>query len=212
MKLKIIIPSIFSFDLKIISKDIEKILSSQEANAIHFDGLDGLAELKNLMEKYKTIADIHSLTDRPLEDLKKIIKMDMNLDVRLAMHLETKTDVNEFINLARENNISPGLAIKLSTPITEKFKSYSEFDYFHLICNGEPANLKAFQYSVFEKISALRSIIPDAQITLDCGIKEEYITPAVNAGATNLIIGSAIFKNINPFETIKKFNRMIHKI
>ncbi|KKR60779.1 MAG: Ribulose-phosphate 3-epimerase [Parcubacteria group bacterium GW2011_GWA2_40_37] len=211
MKPKIIIPSIFNFDLKIITKDIEKILSNKEAKMIHFDGLSGLAELKILMAKYKSTADVHSLTDRPLEDLKKIIKMNTDLSIRISMHLETETDIHEFIDMARQNKISPGLAIKLSTPITQKFKLYSGFDYFHLICNDELSNLNTFQYSVLDKVIALRAIIPNAKITLDCGIKEEHIIPSIETGVNNLIMGSAIFKSADPFDTIKKFNQIIYQ-
>lgn len=211
MKPKIIIPSIFNFDLKIITKDIEKILSNKEANMIHFDGLSGLAELEILMGKYNSIADVHSLTETPLEDLKKIIKMNMNLSIRVSMHLETETDIYEFIDTARQNKISPGLAIKLSTPITQKFESYSGFDYFHLICNDELSNLNTFQYSVLDKVIALRAIIPNAKITLDCGVKEEHIIPSIKIGVNNLIIGSAIFKSTDPFDTIKKFNQIIYQ-
>ena len=219
MNVKPIIPSPYNFDLSEIMSSLEAICKSGKANAIHFDVLDkdfsdknydGLADLiklKDLLLSYNMCADVHLVALEPLSYLNKIISLNLSLPIRVSAHIESQSNLKEFALKAKMNGISPGLAIKLQTPLPSNLNDYADFDYFHLICNNESAGLAQFQIEIYEKIKKIRTLIQNnsVPITLDCGVKEEHIIEGKMSGANNFVMGSAIFKNEDPE---KEFERL----
>lgn len=209
MQKKPIIPSVYNFEFDLIKNSLEDILRSKEVGMVHFDGLNDLSTFKNLIGRYAVTADVHLLNDIPLAELNSLLRMNLPFPIRVSMHVESNGDKREFSKIAKENNISPGLAIKLKTPISSDASFYEGFDYIHLICNDDANGLNFFQKDVYKKIKSLRELLKNrCTITLDAGVKEEHIELAIENGASNLVMGSAIFKNENPLETIMKFNRL----
>jgi len=213
MRLKPIIPSVFNFDPQLIKGELGKMLVASEVTMVHFDNLVDLDNFKELLEKHHSIADIHITGNNPIEELSRVIKMNVSFPLRVLMHIESEADIQDFISLAKNNKISPGLAIKLKTPVPD-IQKYQDFDYFSLICNDENLEIKTFQDEVFEKIENLHNQLKDKKntITLDCGVKEEHILPSLEKGVANLVMGSAIFKSANPLETVMKFNSIANSV
>lgn len=210
MKIKPIIPSVYNQNYNSVKNDLNKILESNLVNAIHFDDIEDLKIFRDLIEKYNVIADVHILSISPMEELKKIIDINLKSNLRVSVHIESDIDLSEFISLAKKNNMDTGLAIKLRTPIKSILQKYMFFDYFHLICTDEENDINIFQEIVFKKIYYLNKKLNNKKpITLDCGIKEKNVIPSIKNGTSNLVIGSAIFKSENPLSTIIRFNKII---
>jgi len=208
-----IIPSVYSFEFGSIRESLEDILKSKEVDKVHFDGLSDLSAFKDLMWKYMAIADIHLLSNTPLEELNLLIKMNLPFPIRVSMHVESTEDIKMFSKIAKDNKMSPGIAIKLKTPVPADINFYDGFDYVHLICNDNVSGLKSFQDDIFKKIEVLYKLLGDkCSITLDSGVKEEHIKPALEKGVSNLVMGSEIFKSENPFETVAKFSKLANSI
>lgn len=212
MKILPIIPSVYNFDSTLIKNTLNSIILSENINAVHFDDYDDLGKYKDLLEKYNIIADIHLLGNDPLSELAIIIKMELNFPLRVSIHIESGQNREKFCRIAKDNNISPGLAFKLKTPIIKNPDFYSDFDYIHIICNDEVSGIPLFQDEALDKIKFLRNFLPkDFFITIDAGVKKENVGPSVQAGANNIVMGSAIFKSINPLDTVIELNEIVRK-
>jgi ribulose-phosphate 3-epimerase len=212
MKILPIIPSVYNFDSTSIKDTLNSIILSGNINAVHFDNCDDLSKYKDLFEKYNIIADIHLLGNDPLGELMTIVKMKLNLSLRVSIHIESGQDREKFCRIAKNNNISPGLAFKLKTPIIKNPDFYPDFDYIHIICNDEVSGIPLFQHETLDKIKSLRDFLPkDFSITIDAGVKKENVGPSVQAGVNNIVMGSAIFKSINPLDAVIELNEIVRK-
>lgn len=207
MRQKPIIPSVHNFSAETIKDLLVVILKSGESSAVHFDGISDLIDFIDIMRSFRATADIHLLSDTPLEDLNSIIEMKLTFPLRVCMHIETQSDIKHFSSLSRKNGISPGLAFKLKTDISLSSCLIEKFDYIHLICNDDGSGIFGFDDYVYEKIRTIHELGREKHtITLDSGVKEDQIKPALGKGVANLVMGSAIFDTKNPLETLKRFN------
>lgn len=67
---------------------------------------------------------------------------------------------------------------------------------------------ESFEESTIEKVAAVRKKYPGLAIGVDGGVNLSNAPKLIKAGATRLIIGSAIWKSDNPKETIEKFKNL----
>jgi ribulose-phosphate 3-epimerase len=65
-----------------------------------------------------------------------------------------------------------------------------------------------FDERALDQIRALRTVYPEMPIAVDGAVSEETIEKLIEAGATQFVIGSAIFGNADPRGTIKMFKRL----
>lgn len=64
-----------------------------------------------------------------------------------------------------------------------------------------------FDERALEVIKALRQKYPDVDIQVDGGVSLERVASLVRAGATRLIVGSAIFSSDDPQRAYKDISR-----
>lgn len=123
---------------------------------------------------------------------------------RLVIHAESNGDLNEMMAVAESVEI--GLALNIDTPIEniERFKDKVKF----IQCMGIAQigfQGEAFDRRSIEKIKEVQKRYPEMSISVDGGVSLENIGELIQAGATRLIVGSAIFESDNPIDVIKRF-------
>ena len=69
-----------------------------------------------------------------------------------------------------------------------------------------------FDEGVYEQIKKVRSLYPDKAIAVDGGVSLENAAQLVQAGATELVIGSALFQNTDSRGTIEAFKQVCKQI
>lgn len=131
---------------------------------------------------------------------------------RILLHYESTTPekLRELIEKISSAGKEAGIALKLETPISvllplfqvSSFKlqvvqlmGIAEIGY-----HGHP-----FDERVLEKVRALHARYPDVIIEVDGGVSLENAVTILEAGASHLVVGSAIFKSDNSKDAIKKF-------
>lgn len=139
---------------------------------------------------------------------------------RLVLHIESAPNILETIEKLREEygtandeafGLEIGVALDIKTTneevyeildmIDENGDSIIDFVQFMGIDNvGFQA--QEFNDQVLEKISDLRSLYPDIQISVDGGVDFDNASDLISAGATRLISGSAIFNSDDITEAI----------
>ena len=112
----------------------------------------------------------------------------------------------EFENMRTEPNGHKMGVILQKTPIDVIDDYVKELNVVQLMSIGSIGSYGAvFEEGVYEKISSIRKKYPDVTIEIDGGVNLENAKKLVEAGANNLVIGSAIFKSENVEEAIEQF-------
>lgn len=109
----------------------------------------------------------------------------------------------------KEFGVEIGLGISATTDMkrAEKFIPQAAF----VQCMGIKKigfQGQKFDEGAIERVKVLRKKFPELIISVDGGVSVENIRALVDAGADNLIVGSAIWESETPGETIKHFQSL----
>jgi len=128
--------------------------------------------------------------------------------MRIIVHAEMKGDLADTIARLKDR-AEIGLAINIETPIdvVEKYKDQIQFVQCMGIDNIGFQGQK-FDEEVINKVKEIRAKYADLPISVDGGVSLESAPKLIEAGASRLVVGSAIFDSDNVFEAIGNFKRL----
>lgn len=123
---------------------------------------------------------------------------------RIVVHVESFADTERArtcLNTVQSNGAEVGIALLLETPlevvhpfVTEGLVSVVQVMSITPIgVQGAP-----FDERIYERVRTLRARYPLLDISVDGGIKKENAKHVIVAGATQLVVGSAIVKSPDP--------------
>ena len=124
---------------------------------------------------------------------------------RIIIHADSTEKLGEVIDSCK-NQVEVGVAVGITTPL-EKILPYAS-DISVIQCMGINKigfQGQTFNEQVFEKIKEVRLALPDTEISVDGGVTLENIDQLIDAGATRLVVGSAIFGQIDIHKAISDF-------
>lgn len=169
------------------------------AHAGHFESL--LEESEGLPFWDEIDYEVDLLIKEPEKEIDKWIQAGVAAAV---VHIESTEHVQDIIKKLHEVNAEVGLGIKPSTPNEELFKYIVDADFVQCMGNDDIGyHGVSLDENVYEKIREIRARYPDIPIAVDIGVNEETAPLLVDAGATKLVSGSAIFGSDNIKETIQ---------
>jgi ribulose-phosphate 3-epimerase len=133
---------------------------------------------------------------------------------RIIFHLEAETEdsFKEFLESLDpyfKDNIEIGIAINTTTEISklEPFINYVNFvqcmGIEHIGHQGEE-----FDERVLIQIKDLKTKYPELKISVDGSVNENTAPKLIEAGATRLVIGSALLQSFDIRETFKDFQNL----
>ena len=230
-----IIPGILQQNLNDIRRDLETVKSF--ARLVQIDFADGkLVEGKTFLDLNKILEtdtptkydihpkhnihtkyDIHPKYDiRPKYDIHLMVEdpfpylenTSTNI-VQISAQAEAPIDLEKWLNDAKKKGYKVGLSLTPNTPWQkiEQLISSMDFIQFLTVVPGKQGN--PFQPKVLQNIREFRQKHPKITIQVDGGITETNIERVLNAGANNVVIGSAILRAENPLEAYKNFERIL---
>lgn len=134
---------------------------------------------------------------------------------KIIFHLEAVGNLSEFrdflhgIDIYIRDSIQIGIAINPPTPLDKIFPLISHIDFVQ--CMG--IDKVGFQGQDFDKkvlkyIKTLREKFPDLVISVDGGVNFDTAPSLIEAGATRLVIGSAIFNTDDIIGTLEEFKNL----
>ena len=196
-------PSVLACDL---SRLLEEVNSIQEAGAdmVHLDVMDGmfvtnisfgLPVIASLRKNSDIFFDVHLMIDRPERYVERFADAGADL---VTFHYEATENAEKTVSLIKEKGKKVGISVKPNTPVEVVFSLLDSCDLV-LIMTVEPGyGGQAFIPEMLDKIRALRAEIDrrglDVDIQVDGGINAETGRLVREAGATNLVAGSYVFK------------------
>jgi len=133
---------------------------------------------------------------------------------KIIFHLEAEeeTSFREFLESLDpyfKDNVDIGLAINTTTNINKLDPFINLIDFVQCMgiekigFQGEP-----FDEKVLNQIKDLRSKYPELKISVDGAINEDNAPKIIDAGATRLVIGSALLNSFDIRESIKEFESL----
>lgn len=133
---------------------------------------------------------------------------------RIVFHLEAEDEkeLKDFINsidpYTREN-LEIGIAINTTTEIEKLFPYINSIDFVQCMSTEHLGYQGAkFDERVINQIKNLKKIYPDLIINVDGGVNEETAPLLVEAGASRLVVGSALMRSFDVKETMKELENL----
>jgi ribulose-phosphate 3-epimerase len=200
----IIAPSILSADLNHLANDI---IQAEEAGAdwIHVDVMDGQF-VPNISFGPNIVRAVRKVTQLPIDVHLMIVEPERHLQAfadagtnHLTVHFETCPHIHRTLQSIKEMGLSPGIVINPGTPVSTLRELIHDFDSVLIMTVDPGFGGQDFIETMYDKIRRTKTLLEEtgskAHIQVDGGISAKTIKACYDAGATNFIAGSAIFKH-----------------
>ena len=199
---RILSPSVLSAGFAILGEQLALLKKCGVTN-IHYDVMDGMyvpsisfgmPVLKSIRQCTDLVLDVHMMVvdpDRYVEDFRK-----SGADI-ITVHAEACTHLDRVVNHIKETGAKAAVALNPATPLSALEYVLPELDMVLLMTvNPGFGGQKYIPYCT-DKIRALREtadrVNPGLSIQVDGGINPDTVRTVLEAGADNLVAGSAVF-------------------
>jgi ribulose-phosphate 3-epimerase len=196
-------PSILNADFAQLG-EAAKAVERAGADWVHVDVMDGHF-VPNLTFGPKMVADLHRATGLPLDVHLMIERPDDWVDryidagaAYLVVHVEAAQDVRGTLARIRQRGAKAGLTLNPETPVEKVLPFLGELDLLLVMSVRPGFGGQKFIESALDKLRVVRKAIDErklsAELEVDGGVKLDNAKRVVDAGATVVVAGSAIFE------------------
>lgn len=200
----IIAPSILAADMNHLAEQVEQA-EKAGADWIHVDVMDGRF-VPNITFGPMIVKAIRRITTLPIDVHLMIVEPEKHLQAfadagadHLTVHYETCPHIHRTLQSIREMGMAPGIVINPGTPVETLRELTHDFEKVLIMTVNPGFGGQAFIESMTEKITRTKNLLEatnaSAAIQVDGGITSETIKLCYDAGATNFIAGSSIFRH-----------------
>ena len=196
-------PSILSADFGRLA---EEVAAAEEAGAdwIHVDVMDGhfvpnitIGPMVTEVVRQATSlpVDVHLMIERPERYLDAFASAGASV---LTVHLETCPHLSRTIDRIRELGVSPGVCVNPATPVEELYEIIPFVDLVLVMSVNPGFGGQRYIPTTTDKLRGARQQLDHrgragAELQVDGGIDALTGPQAVEAGASCLVAGSAVF-------------------
>ena len=200
--MKCLSPSILSADFARLGGQID-ILEQAGVQYLHFDVMDGqfvqnisfgMPVLKSLRSYTNLMLDVHLMVTEPARLIDQTA--DCGADI-ITVHAEACRDLDHTVRLIKNRNLLAGVALNPATSLSALSYILPVIDMVLVMTvNPGQGGQKLIPYTL-DKVRDLKTMIGQqglkTDIEVDGGIDFETLDTALDAGASIIVAGSAIF-------------------
>jgi ribulose-phosphate 3-epimerase len=202
MKVKIA-ASILSADFARLGQQVEEAEASG-ADWIHVDVMDGhfvpnMTIGPLIVKALRTITslplDVHLMIEQPDQLIPEFARAGADI---ITVHVETCPHLHRTTQMIKELGVKAGVTLNPATPLTTLGEILPEVDLVLIMSVNPGFGGQSYLSSSTDKITRLRQALDERGLTgveleVDGGIKSHNVAEVVAAGASVLVVGSAIF-------------------
>ena len=195
-------PSLYAADFSNLGEQVE-ILLRAGARVFHFDVGDGhfvepitmgpvvLQGVAPLVHAHGGAMDCHLMVDNPARHIPQIAEAGGN---SVTFHYEVVDDVPATIALAREHGLGAGVAFSPESEPEDVAAVSGDADLVLCMSIHPGYGGQEFMPEALDRIARTRAGLPDAvHVQVDGGIDNDNVRAVYDAGATLMVVGTAIF-------------------
>ncbi len=196
----LITPSLLNCNFARVGEELDA-LERAGVQAVHLDVMDGhfvpnLSYGAPIVKDWRAVTDlpfdVHLMLSNPSEFVSDFVAAGAD---SILVHIEVVRHPSNLLYQIREQGCRAGLVLNPPTPWTAIEPYLDQVDSILVMSVMPGFGGQAFQASVLEKVRAIRAAVPHLRISIDGGINKETADRATEAGATQLVVGSATFRS-----------------
>lgn len=208
-------PSILSADFARLA-DAVGAIERAGADWVHVDVMDGHF-VPNLTFGPKMVADLRKATRLPLDVHLMIESPDDWIDRYVAagatyvtVHIEAALELGRALGRIRDRGAKAGLTLNPETPVEAVLPYLADVDLLLVMSVHPGFGGQKFIESALAKLRTIRRAIDErrlpVELEVDGGVKLDNVRAVVDAGASVVVAGSAVFEDpAGPEAAVKRF-------
>lgn len=196
--------SILAADFACLGEQVQQA-EAAGADWIHVDVMDGNF-VPNISIGPPVVRAVRRVTSLPLDVHLMIVAPDRYLEEfvragadRLTVHVETCDHMHRTIQRIRELGIKPGVTLNPGTPVSSLEEILPDVDLVLVMSVNPGFGGQSYIPRSTIRIARLRAMLDEigsqAELEVDGGINTDTVAEVVEAGATVLVAGTAIFNH-----------------
>ncbi len=192
----------------------------KEADLFQFDVMDGHfvpvisygADLIRSLRPRTTVPfDVHLMVQYPERYITDFARAGSDY---LTVHVEVCPHLDRTVRQIKEAGVKAGVALNPSTPLEAVDPVIQDVDLILLMSVNPGFGGQGFIAEVEQKVERMRQRLDALEVRceleVDGGIHLDNCAQIAKAGASILVVGSAVFKSTDPVETIREMKRRVN--
>jgi ribulose-phosphate 3-epimerase len=203
-------PSILSADFSRLGEAVTEATDAG-ADYIHIDVMDGRF-VPNITVGSAMVEALHRRTSLPLDVHMMVVEPERHIQMFadagagiITVHAEACVHLHRVVHQIKDAGARAGVSINPGTPVSELEEVLPDLDLVLVMSVNPGFPAQSFIPASLDKLRRMRQQIDnlgvDAELEVDGGINERTAASVVEAGASLLVAGSAIF---NDRESVKQ--------
>lgn len=210
-----IAPSILSADFANLGAEVKKVVDAG-AEFVHIDVMDGTfvpeitlgaGIVKAIRLVTDAVFDVHLMVEHPDTHIEAFAKAGADY---ITFHVEAAKHPHRMIQAIHALGCKAGVSLNPGTPISMIEELLPDVDMVLVMSVNPGYGGQKFIPGSISKLQRIRKALDElgsqAELQVDGGVNEENAQSIIDAGATVLVAGSAVYKSKDIPATIKKLH------